>query len=692
MSRPVCQSGEVTPSKATLITLVAWPGCENLNGQVGLDWDGQKWTTDPLVTGPVTFALVPLGNDQFRIDWDLGCDSGSESAGGSCDGLALLAVALVSPTCCTDPDPIGAVNMEISTGGGAPANAVPPVIPPPCYTVRPAQCCPRPGAPPGSPGFPGGGGNGGSGGGGGPTRKPGGGVWGGGGGSGGGGGGIPGAGPGKGKCCPPQGGGAGGGPGGGPGGGGCGGFVCSPPVYSMYPVHYETGQLALSAVDIESAGFSVPWGHTRSFASRQSHNETLGNGFNWHVEQWPFLIALYDGRMVIQGRANSPLWFRQVNGGYVGEFFIKETLVHDAGANVYRLFELDGSYTEFSDSTGSVGNSLTGNKWYDAAGNPIKELPAGSKLFTKSVYDGMARRTKESVGYDLDETTYSEASSVSDDTLIEQTVFSYDAASNLIQTDHRQRFHNATGTGDLNGPAGVQPKSRITYSAMWPDALGRAQATANYGTNGGTSLSRPSTIPARGDTVLVSSLTYNSAGHVATQTNPGGIVTCLQYDATGRQVKVILNCTGNSSSSSSSSSSSDCPTSDDTDVTVITAYNADGNVSSITAVNSITGNQTTQYIYGTTLSDSDIASSLLKRKEIYPDSADSDDEIRFKYNRQGEVKEVRDQNGTVHAFDFDKLGRPTQDRATTLGTGVDGGVRRIATSYEVRGMREKITS
>ena len=342
-------------------------------------------------------------------------------------------------------------------------------------------------------------------------------------------------------------------------------------------------------------------------------------------------------------------------------------------------------------STGTVGNSLTGNKWYDAAGNLIKELPAGSKLFTKSAYDGLARQTKESKGYDLDETTYSEASSVSDDTLIEQTVFSYDATSNLIQTDRRQRFHNATGTGDLNGPLGVQPKSRISYSAMWPDALGRAQASVNYGTNGGSSLSRPSTIPARSDTVLVSSMTYNSAGHVAAQTNPGGIVTCLQYDAVGRQVTVILNCTGGSSSSSSSSSS-DCPTSDDTDVTVITAYNADGNVSSITAVNSITGNQTTQYTYGTTLSDSDIASSLLKRKEIYPDSADSDDEIRFKYNRRGEVKEVRDQNGTVHAFDFDKLGRQTQDRATTLGTAVDGAVRRIATSYEVRGMRQKITS
>ncbi len=35
-------------------------------------------------------------------------------------------------------------------------------------------------------------------------------------------------------------------------------------------------------------------------------------------------------------------------------------------------------------STGTVGNSLTDNTWYDAAGNTIKQLPAGSKLFTKT--------------------------------------------------------------------------------------------------------------------------------------------------------------------------------------------------------------------------------------------------------------------------------------------------------------------
>lgn len=44
------------------------------------------------------------------------------------------------------------------------------------------------------------------------------------------------------------------------------------------------------------------------------------------------------------------------------------------------------------------------------------------------------------------------------------------------------------------------------------------------------------------------------------------------------------------------------------------------------------------------------------------------------------------------AADYDLLGRQTQDRVTTLGTGVDDAVRRIASTYEVRGMREKLTS
>jgi len=351
-------------------------------------------------------------------------------------------------------------------------------------------------------------------------------------------------------------------------------------------------------------------------------------------------------------------------------------------------------------STGTVGNSLTDNTWYDAAGNVIKQLPAGAKLFTKAVYDGLGRQTKQYQGFDIDETAYADASSVTGDTILEQTETTYDSASNAIQTTGRQRYHNATGTGELNGPSGVQPKARITYTATWHDAIGRTIATADYGTNGGSTLTRPKTIPERSDTVLVTSMTYDSADQLASQTNPGGIKTCFEYDAVGRQTKQVVNCVETSSSSSSSSGDLEP---DDTNVTVLTAYNADGHVSEITAVSSFTGNQTTKYVYGTTTTDSGIASSLLKRAEIYPDSDDvadplgngpddTYDRIEFKYNRQGDVSEIKDQNETVHAFEYDKLGRRIHDRVTALGTGVDGTVRRISTSYEVRGMREKITS
>jgi hypothetical protein len=50
------------------------------------------------------------------------------------------------------------------------------------------------------------------------------------------------------------------------------------------------------------------------------------------------------------------------------------------------------------------------------------------------------------------------------------------------------------------------------------------------------------------------------------------------------------------------------------------------------------------------------------------------------------------QNGTVHDYDYDLLGRKTQDCVSMLGTGVDGTVLRIQTTYEVRGMVQNVTS
>ncbi|OYV91752.1 MAG: hypothetical protein B7Z73_05335 [Planctomycetia bacterium 21-64-5] len=133
----------------------------------------------------------------------------------------------------------------------------------------------------------------------------------------------------------------------------------------------------------------------------------------------------------------------QVTGNLIG----RNQRLYDDRGQIYQtiLYGVDPS-------TGTVGNSLVSNRWFDPAGNVIMSLPAGSNAFVKSVYDGVGRETTRYVGYYLGTITYDEATSVADDTIMEQVETLYDGASNVIQTTTRQRFHNATGTGPLTEP------------------------------------------------------------------------------------------------------------------------------------------------------------------------------------------------------------------------------------------------
>jgi YD repeat-containing protein len=244
----------------------------------------------------------------------------------------------------------------------------------------------------------------------------------------------------------------------------------------------------------------------------------------------------------------------------------------------------------------------------------------------------------------------------------------------LIKEITRERFDDATGTGALTTPGGSQPKARAYYVAKYPDAVGREQAMANYGTNGGSALSRAATVPVRSDTILVTSNEFNDRGELELVTDPEAVETEYTHDDAGRMTQQVedngagkLNKTTNFE------------------------YNGDGRLIKLTAVNATTGNQETEWIYGTTLSDSDLASNDLLRAKEFPDGSSSD-RVEYQYNRQGEVKQIEDQRGSIRALDYDDLGRLTQDRVTTLGTNVDSTIRRIARTYEVRGMLEKVTS
>ena len=448
-----------------------------------------------------------------------------------------------------------------------------------------------------------------------------------------------------------------------------------------------------------SSGCSCGGGGAGQLVSETRHVDALtwhttDFEYDWRGRQLHVLPPADDaGRVVYTkttydnlDRATKQERYLEISGS-ADRLLARNETFHDDRSRVYQTKRYG---VDVSD--GTVGNALVSNTWYDAAGNKIKEQPAGSQAFTKTVYDSLGRPVKRYVGHDTDETAYADASGVSDDTIIEQVETTYDDAGNVLQTTTRQRFHNATGTGELTSPSGSQPKARVTYQASYSDEIGRQIAVAEYGTYGDASFDRAAVVPNRTDTILVKSTDYNDAGQAYKTIDPAGKEHRTVFDDAGRTVKAIQNYVDGNPATGNA----------DEDVTVEMTYNADGNIQTLTAKNSSTGDQTTSYVYGTTLADSEVATSTLKRAEIYPDSDDTValgdgvdeiyDRIEFKYDRQQRVTEVKDQQETVHTFNFDALGRQTQDRVTILGSGVDGDCRRIATEFDVLGRKTKITS
>jgi RHS repeat-associated protein len=316
--------------------------------------------------------------------------------------------------------------------------------------------------------------------------------------------------------------------------------------------------------------------------------------------------------------------------------------------------------------------------WYDPTGNPMRIRPMDGRGCNKRSYDGVNRVIRKYVATDPASGSYERASSVTNDTVLRQVELTYDRASNLIFTIERQRFHNATGLGELKGPHDADHQARVSYDASYPDPLGRQIATANFGTNGGESMTpedRPGTVPTPSAIILVSLSTYNDEGELFETTDPAGKVDRQSFDDAGQLLETVEN-------------AQDVGGDPDVNKTTTFAYNGDGRMITLTAVNVDTDNQITQWIYGTTLADSNVASHDLVRRKIYPDSGVDE----YGYDATGALQAQADQNGTERAFLYDKLGRLTDDCVLVPGSGVDETVLRISRTYEVRGMLETITS
>ncbi|QJW98452.1 RHS repeat-associated core domain-containing protein [Frigoriglobus tundricola] len=469
-------------------------------------------------------------------------------------------------------------------------------------------------------------------------------------------------------------------------------------------------------------------------------------------------------------------------GGISSDLRAQSTISYDEQGQVYRTDTYD-----VNPSTGSVGsNTLYTLTWHDARGNVI-ETQAPGGLVTKDTVDGVGRTTAEYTTDGAGGTGYAAASSVASDTVLSQTLYTYDSNGNLVEAVSSDRFDTATGTGALGTPTtGIA--ARVSYMAYYFDLANRLVASVNVGTNGGTAWTRPSSVPTGSSTVLVTSTAYSTdavqdivltgsptggtftltfggqttsaiaynasaatvqtalqaltsvgsgnvtvsaapsgsgwevwftgtlassyqtaitgngagltggtspavavtaisaggdAGHAAIVTDPAGNVARTYTDAEGRTVRTIQDFTNGVVTGTSNA-------------TTGYTYNAVG-TASVTAYQTGGGVQVTAYAYGVSATTgSTITSNDIVGITEYPDGtsglASSAQEVTTTVNALGQALTSTDRNGNVHTYSYDVLGRQVSDAVTTLGSGVDGGVRLITTAYDGQGNAYLVTS
>ncbi len=190
-------------------------------------------------------------------------------------------------------------------------------------------------------------------------------------------------------------------------------------------------------------------------------------------------------------------------------------------------------------------------------------------------------------------------------------------------------------------------------------------------------------VPARSATALVTSYAYDDAGRLRTTTDPRGLASKTFYDMLGRTTKTVANYVDGTPSQAD-------------DQTTQYTYDGDDHVLTMKAVNvngSGTSNQITGYVYNST---TNVFSNDLLTAVQYPDkttgAASSGEQETFIYNALGERTKYTDRNGSVHDYSYDVLDRLTTDNVSTLGSGVDGSVRKLGYTFNTQGLPEKFTS
>ncbi len=398
------------------------------------------------------------------------------------------------------------------------------------------------------------------------------------------------------------------------------------------------------------------------------------NDGNWHLVELGFVPATNTFTLYVDGAAASSYTPGTTFTESTASFYIGHRV--PAGADDFL-----GQIANVSVTHGTA-DALTGDTWYNPLNRVVKQAPEGAaKMYTKTVYDLANRVIGTYTGYAPTSDTNNFAVN-SSDKIFEQTVLTLDAAGN---TQLATFFQRNQGDTTVDG-ALTSSHARVSYMAFWQDGGERPIATANYGA-AATAPTVPLPLPVSGPTVLVNGTAYNNRSEAYLFNDPSGMVVRTDTDDAGRPVRTIQNYVPGACSTAFMRNAAEIPaeagttsagwgpaawsaapatTGPDVNVTTLTAYTRDDNVAKLTAVNPATGNQQTKYLYGTTLATSAVARNDLLAAVLYPDAADSADSVQLLYNLQSEVSQMQDQNGSVHQYFRDLMGRVTSDQVPTL--------------------------
>ncbi|MCL2711149.1 MAG: hypothetical protein FWE95_09745, partial [Planctomycetaceae bacterium] len=315
-------------------------------------------------------------------------------------------------------------------------------------------------------------------------------------------------------------------------------------------------------------------------------------------------------------------------------------------------------------SNGTAGNSATDNYYSDILGRTIAAEQTNHPR-NETDYDALGRQIRTRVKVST--------------AVIAQTETDYDIAGNVIG-QHSLDLN----AGEVNGITSSSTNYTRRSVYAWYDNAGRQTAEADYG-SGGTNWSyyakpaRPSSAPASSSaSLLLTKTAYNATtGRLETTTDPAGRNSRTTYNALGQITNQWQNYINGSSTAA------------DQDVETRFTYDGLGSILTMTAVNT-TGNQVTKYLYENAIDAS------LQTNAIYPDSTDTTssgtDQVKTAYYLDGNVKTITDQNGTLRTFTYDNQRRLTADTVTTLGTNVDGTVRKIGRTYAWNGALASVVS